>query len=86
MIERAPVAAVTVMDEEARRFTVPAAAFDDLLRHPFGCGVSSNLDMQDLAVGVTDHEKDIESLERTQTKSQAHRCRSCLEGARPPPG
>ena len=51
------------MDEEARRFTVPAAAFDDLLRDPFRFGVASHLDMQDLAVGMTDRKENVERLE-----------------------
>ena len=51
------------MEEEARWFTIPAAAFDDLLRHPFCCGMASHLDMQDLAVGMTDRKEDIEGLE-----------------------
>src|SRR5262249_14897119 len=62
-IENAPVAAVAGMGEEARRFTVPAAAFDDLLRYPCRSGVASHLDMQDLAVGMTDRKEDIEGLE-----------------------
>src|SRR5262249_26023323 len=57
------VAAVAVVDEEARRFTVPGAAFDDLLRRSFRCGMASDLDMQDLAVGMTDRKEDIEGLE-----------------------
>ena len=44
------------MHEEAWRFTVPGAAFDDLLRRPFRRGMPSDLDMQDLAVGVTDRD------------------------------
>ena len=51
------------MDEEARWVTVPAIAFDDLLRHPFYCGMASYLDMHDLAVGVTDRKENIERLE-----------------------
>jgi hypothetical protein len=51
------------MDEEARRVTVPATAFDDLLRRPLGCGVASYLDMQDLAIGMTDRKEDVEGLE-----------------------
>ena len=51
------------MDEEAGWFTVPGAAFDDLLRRPFRRGVPSDPDMQDLAVGMTDRKEDIESLE-----------------------
>ena len=58
------------MDEEARRLTDPAAAFDDLLRHPLRSGVARDLDMQDLAIGVTDRKEDIEGLEphRSHTK------------------
>ncbi len=37
-IEHLPVAAVAVMDEKARWLAIPAAAFDDLLRHPFRWG------------------------------------------------
>ncbi len=62
-IEHLPVAAVAVMDEKARWLAIPAAAFDDLLRHPFRCGVARYLDMQDLAVGMTDRKEDIEGLE-----------------------
>src|SRR5262245_6097482 len=38
-------------------------AFDDLLRRPFRRGMASDLDMQDLAVGMTDRKEDIEGLE-----------------------
>ena len=62
-IENAPVAAVTVMDEKARCFTIPAAAFDDLLCRPFRRGMAGHLDMQDLAVGMTDRKENIEGLE-----------------------
>ena len=41
---------------------MPAAAFDDLLRHPFCCGMASYLDMQDLAIGMTDRKENIEGL------------------------
>jgi hypothetical protein len=51
------------MDEKARGFTIPATAFDDLLRGPFGCGMASDLDMQDLAVRMTDRKENIERLE-----------------------
>lgn len=51
------------MDEEARWVTVPATAFDDLLCDRFCSGMASYLDMQDLAVGVTDSEESIEGLE-----------------------
>ena len=51
------------MDEKVRWFTIPATAFDDLLRHPFRRGLASHLDMQDLAVGMTDRKENIEGLE-----------------------
>ena len=62
-MEHLPVTAVAVMDEKARWFAIPAAAFDDLLCHPFRRGMASHLDMQDLAVGMTDRKEDIEGLE-----------------------
>jgi hypothetical protein len=69
-IENFPVATVTVMDEKARWFAIPAAAFDDLLRHPLCRGTASHLDMKDLAVGLTDHEEDIESPERDRLHAE----------------
>src|SRR5262245_58750520 len=62
-IEHLPVAAVAVVDKKAWRFTIPVAAFDDLLCRPFRRGMASHLDMQDLAVGMTDRKEDIEGLE-----------------------
>jgi hypothetical protein len=69
-IEHLPVATVTVMDEKARSLAIPATAFDDLLRHPLCCGMASHLNMKDLAVGVTDHEEDIESPERDRLHAE----------------
>ena len=51
------------MDEKARWLAIPAATLNDLLRHPFSCGVARYLDMQDLAVGMADGKEDIEGLE-----------------------
>jgi hypothetical protein len=61
--EHLPVAAVAVMDEKTRWFTIPATAFDDLVRHPLCCGMASHLNMQDLAVGMTDRKENTEGLE-----------------------
>jgi hypothetical protein len=58
------------MDEKARWFTIPAAAFDDLLRHPLRCGMASDLDMQNLTVGMTDRKGDIEGLEPDRTHAE----------------
>jgi hypothetical protein len=62
------------MDEKARWFTIPAAAFDDLLRHPFGCGMARDLEMQDLAVGMTDHKEDIDGPEPDRPHAEEITC------------
>src|SRR4030095_8861188 len=62
-IEHLPVAAVAVVNEKAWWFTIPTAAFDDLLCHPFRRGMACHLDMQDLAVGMTDRKENKEALE-----------------------
>src|SRR5262245_602495 len=51
------------MDEEAQWSAIPAAAFEDLLRHPFCCGMAGYLDMRNLAVGMADRKENIEGPE-----------------------
>ena len=58
------------MDEEARWFAIPAAAFDDLLRHPFCRGMAGHLDMQDLAVDMTDRKENVERLEPDRSHAE----------------
>src|SRR5262249_49513053 len=68
------------MDEEAQWSAIPAAAFEDLLRHPFCCGMAGYLDMRNLAVGMVDRIENIEGPEpdrRTQKKSQAQISQAC---------
>ena len=61
-VERRSVATIAVMNQKARRLTVPAAAFDDLLSCPLCRGMSGYLDMEDLPPDVMDHEEHIEVL------------------------
>jgi hypothetical protein len=69
-IKDCTIATVTVMDEEARRAVIPAAAFHDLLRHPLGCRMLGHLDVENLAAGVMDHEKDVERPEKDRLDAE----------------
>ena len=73
-IEERTITAIPIADEEARRWSVPAAALHDPLRHPLRRGMPGYLNMEHFTAGVTDHEEGIEGLNRsvcTQKKSKA---------------
>lgn len=62
-VENRAATAITVVDQKAWRFAVPVAAFDDLLGRPFRRRMLGHLDMRHFAVGGTNYEEGMKSLE-----------------------
>jgi Enoyl-(Acyl carrier protein) reductase len=59
-IETCAVDSVTVMNEEARRPSIPSAAFHNLLCRPCGSRGRRYVDIDNLPVRMMDHEEDVE--------------------------
>jgi hypothetical protein len=69
-IECRPVTTVAIVDEIVWRLPIPGTGFYDLLRGPIGCWMTRDLDVQDLAAGMMDHEKDIEGSEKDRLDAE----------------
>src|SRR5215467_8463183 len=73
-IESGAITAVAVMNEETSRYSVPRAAFDNLLRRPRSGRMRRHVNVENLPAGVIDHEEHVQHSERivrTQKKSHA---------------
>src|SRR5215472_1006324 len=58
-IESGAITAVAVMDEETSRYSVPSAAFDNLLRRPRSGRMRRHVNVDDLSAGMFDHEQHV---------------------------
>jgi hypothetical protein len=63
-IEACAVDSVAVMNEKARRPSIPSAVFHDLLCCPCGSRVRRYTDVDDLPVRVVDHEENVQLPEK----------------------
>jgi hypothetical protein len=52
------------MNEKTWRLAVPTAAFDDLLRRPFGGRMRRHMHVKNLPAGVMDHEEHVQRSKR----------------------
>ena len=59
-IEGGAITAVAIMNEEAWRLALPAAAFDNLLCRPLGGRMRRHMHVENFPAGVMDHEEDVE--------------------------
>src|SRR5262245_1292056 len=69
-IERGAITAVAVMDEETSRYSVPSAAFDNLLSRPRGIGIRRYVHVENLPAGVIDHEEHVQRSERDRSDAE----------------
>jgi hypothetical protein len=70
LIEGGAIATVAIKDKEARRFAVPPAAFDKLLRHPSGGRMLGDPNVENFPAGVVDDEKDVERPEQDRLDAE----------------
>ena len=73
-IESGAITAVAVMNEETSQYSLPSAAFNNLLSRPRGGRMRRHANVDNLPADVMDHEKHVEHSERivrTQQKSHA---------------
>src|SRR5215472_5730184 len=63
-IERGAITAVAVMNEETSRYSVPSAAFDNLLRRPRSGRMRRYVNVENLPAGVMDHEQHVKRSKR----------------------
>ena len=57
------IATIAIVNQKPWWPPIPRAAFDDLLGCPLGGRMPRNFDVEDLSIGKSDHEEDIERLE-----------------------
>src|SRR5262245_34990777 len=69
-IECSTITAVTVMNEKSWRLAVPDTAFDNLLSRPRGGGIRRHVHVENLPVGVLDHEEQVEQSERDRSDAE----------------
>ena len=62
-IEGGAVAAVAVMNEETSQYSLPRAAFENLLSRPRGGGIRRHVHVENLPAGVIDHEEHVQRSE-----------------------
>src|SRR5215831_19163706 len=58
-IESGAITAVAVMNEETSRYSLPSAAFDNLLRRPRSGRMRRHANVDDLSAGMIDHEEHV---------------------------
>src|SRR5215471_21659997 len=63
-IERGAKTAVAVMNEETSRYSVPSAAFDNLLTRPRSGRIGRHVNVENLPTGMMDHEEHVERSKR----------------------
>jgi hypothetical protein len=69
-IECGTITAVAVMNQETSRYSVPSTAFDNSLRRPRGGGIRRYVNVDNLPVGVMDHEKHVQQSERDRSDAE----------------
>src|SRR5215510_791998 len=69
-IERGAITAVAVMNEETSRYSVPSAAFDNLLRRPRSGRMRRHPNVDDLSAGMFDHEQHVKHSERDRSDTE----------------
>src|SRR5215813_5980698 len=69
-IERGAITAVAVMNEETSRYSLPSAAFDNLLRRPRSGRMRRPVNVDDLPAGVIDHEEHVQHSERDRSDTE----------------
>ena len=63
-VESGAITAVAVMIEETSRYSVPSAAFDNLLRRPRSGRMQRHVNVDDLSAGMIDHEQHVQRSKR----------------------
>src|SRR5215472_2698870 len=69
-IERGAITAVAVMNEETSRYSLPRAAFDNLLRRPRSGRMRRHANVDDLPAGAIDHEEHVQHSERDRSDTE----------------
>ena len=69
-IESGAITAVAVMNEETSRYSVPSAAFDNLLRRPRSGRMRRHANVDDLSAGMIDHEQHVQHSERDRSDTE----------------
>src|SRR5262245_50183589 len=69
-IESGAITAVAVMNEETSRYSVPRAAFDNLLRRPRSGRMRRHANVDDLSAGMFDHEQHEKHSDRDRSASE----------------
>jgi len=63
-IESGAITAVAVMNEETSWYSVPSAAFDNLLTRPRSGRIGRHVNVENLPTGMMDHEEHVERSKR----------------------
>src|SRR5215831_19543715 len=69
-IESDAITAVAVMNEETSRYSLPRAAFDNLLRRPRSGRTRRHVHVENLSAGVIDHEQHVQHSERDRSDTE----------------
>src|SRR5215472_9038565 len=69
-IESGAKTAVAVMDEETSRYSLPSAAFDNLLRRLRSGRMRRHPNVDDLPAGMFDHEQHVQHSERDRSDTE----------------
>ena len=69
-IEGGAVAAVAVMNEETSQYSLPRAAFENLLSRPGGSRMRRHVHVENLSAGVIDHEEYVQQSERDRSDTE----------------
>src|SRR5215831_4416872 len=69
-IESGAITAVAVMNEETSRYSLPSAAFDNLLRRPRSGRMRRHANVDDLSAGMIDHEEHVKHSERDRSDTE----------------
>ena len=69
-IESGAITAVTVMNEETSRYSLPSAAFDNLLRRPRSGRMRRHVHVENLPAGVMDHEEHVQRSKRDRLDAE----------------
>ena len=69
-IESCAITAAAVTKKETSRYSVPSAAFNNLLSRPRGGGIRRHVHVENLPAGVIDHEEHVQHSERHRSDTE----------------
>jgi hypothetical protein len=69
-IKARTIATIPIVNQKSRWRPVPGAAFHDLLGCPICCRMPGHFSVEDLSVGVPNHEEDVKRLKQDRSDTE----------------